>query len=120
MKLTDEQRQVKEELLKQVHKFVGQENLISKIEAAKGYFDSRIVLLVLLLIETVSSEKAWKEEAERQRERKYARMVERAMYLEQLNQAVEVLEWIRDSGTDYQSIKKAASFLSSLSQETEQ
>lgn len=127
MKLTDEQRRVKEELLKQVHKFVGQENLISKIEAAKGYFDSRIVLLVLLLIETVSSEKAWKEDAEMFKRLWEGEMDLRHQWMDEayenkdkLSQAVEVLEWIRDAGTDYQSIKKAASFLSSLSQETEQ
>lgn len=40
MKLTDEQRQVKEELLKQVHKFVGQENLISKIKTGDIVIDS--------------------------------------------------------------------------------
>jgi len=36
---------------------------------------------------------------------------------EQLNLAVEVLKWIRDAGTDYQSINKAKNFLSSLSKE---
>lgn len=75
----------------------------------------------------LASEQAWKEEAEM-----FKRLFEGEMDLrhkwmdeahenkDKLNQAVEVLEWIRDSGTDYQSNSRAANFLASLALETEQ
>lgn len=59
----------------------------------------------VLVQKLITDRQAWKEEAK--------------TLSDQLNQAMEVLEWIKDAGTDYQSSNKAASFLSSLSQETE-
>lgn len=72
----------------------------------------------------LSSEQAWKAEAERvkgsvedmfQNREKW-----RFAYEEQnvqLNQAIEVLKWIAECGTDYQSIQRARDFLSSLQED---
>nr|WP_150959330.1 hypothetical protein [Aneurinibacillus sp. XH2] len=80
-----------------------------------------------LVSRLLADRQAWKKEAENYKQLFEGEMDLRHQWMDEayenkdkLSQAVEVLEWIRDAGTDYQSIKKAASFLASLSQETEQ
>lgn len=108
MKLTDEQKVAKgrfyseQQLIELAREFkkipVDGEGLSIPIEYDEHYVRGTVMKLI-------ADVQAWKEEAK--------------TLSDQLNQAMEVLEWIKDAGTDYQSINKAASFLSSLSQETE-
>lgn len=118
MKLTDEQtdlleRDIKFFMLRTMFNLMGED--YDKIKNARS-----------IIKRLQADRQAWKEEAA-ENEKALLVTLDRIHDMEsemneihgRLNQAVEVLEWIRDAGTDYQSINKAASFLSSLSQETE-